>query len=95
MVRMLREHLGCIIQVLGAHVAVGMKLNLKKCHFFHEWVEYLGHEICPNGISMIPRYVRRIQEWPLPENGKELARFLGFTSYYRFFLYTSLLSTDK
>ena len=36
---------------------------------------------------MIPRYVRRIQEWPLPENGKELARFLGFTSYYRFFFY--------
>ena len=81
-----QEHLGHIMQVLRAHVTVGMKLNLKKCHFFQERVEYLGHEICPKGISMIPRYIQRIQEWPLPENGKELARFLGFTSYYRSFI---------
>ena len=80
------DHLDHIMQVLKAHVAVGMKLNLRKCHFFQEKIEYLGHEICPKGISMIPRYVQRIQEWPLPTNGTELARFLGFTSYYRSFI---------
>ena len=80
------DHLDHIMQVLKAHVAVGMKLNLRKCHFFQDKIEYLGHEICPKGISMIPRYVQRIQEWPLPTNGTELARFLGFTSYYRSFI---------
>ena len=63
-----------------------MKLNLRKCHFFQEKIEYLGHEISPKGIAMIPRYVQRIQDWPLPQNGTELARFLGFTSYYRSFI---------
>ena len=81
-----KEHLDHIIQVLKAHVTVGMKLNLRKCHFFQEKIEYLGHEICPKGIAMIPRYVQRIQDWPLPENGTELARFLGFTGYYRSFI---------
>ena len=80
------EHYQHIMQVLRAHVRVGMKLNLKKCHFFQQEIEYLGHLISPKGIAMIPQYVQKIIDWPLPENGTELARFLGFTGYYRSFI---------
>lgn len=71
------------MQVLGAHVQVGTKLNLKKCHNFQQEIEYLGHLIGPKGIAMIPQ---KIIDWPLLENGTELAWFLGFTDYCRFFI---------
>ena len=49
-------------------------------------VEYLGHLVSRDGIQMIPSYVDRIMDWPLPETGKDLASFLGFTGYYRSFI---------
>ena len=37
------------------------------------------------GVKLIPFYVQKITEWPLPQTGKELSAFLGFTNYYRDF----------
>ena len=37
-------------------------------------------------VKLIPSYVQKITEWPLPQTGKELTAFLGFTNYYRDFL---------
>ncbi len=30
--------------------------------------------------------MQKIVDWPLPQTGKELSAFLGFTNYYRDFL---------
>jgi hypothetical protein len=35
---------------------------------------------------MVPSYVQKILEWPLPANRKELKQFLGFIGYYRGFI---------
>ena len=35
---------------------------------------------------MIPRYVQKIVDWPLPQTGKQLQQFLGFVGYYRGFI---------
>ena len=35
---------------------------------------------------MIPEYVQRIKDWPVPKSDKEVATFLGFASYYRTFI---------
>ena len=63
-----------------------MKLKLKKCKVLQTEVEYLGHLVSEEGICMIPGYVQRILEWPLPSTGKELKQFLGFIGYYRGFI---------
>ena len=81
-----QEHVDHVRQVVRLHAAVGMKLNLNKCHLMRKEVEYLGHLVSRDGIQMIPSYVDRIMDWPLPETGKDLASFLGFTGYYRSFI---------
>ena len=35
---------------------------------------------------MIPEYVQRIKDWPVPKRGKEVNTFLGFAGYYRNFI---------
>ena len=67
--------------VFDAHREAGIKLNASKTHLFQEEVEYLGHVVNADGVKLIPSYVQKIVEWPLPQTGKELSAFLGFTNY--------------
>ena len=63
-----------------------VKLNPKKCSFFKQRVEYLGHVGTPEGISPNPDKVRVVQEYPTHTNLKELRSFLGLAYYYRRFV---------
>lgn len=82
----LQDHLKHLEKIVNLHVDIGMKLNLRKCNIVQKEVEYLGHLVSPDGIRMIPSYVQRILDWPLPSTSKELKSFLGFTGYYRSFI---------
>ena len=82
----MKDHLTHLRSVLEMHERFGMKLNLSKCHVAQTSVEYLGHLVSAEGISMIPSYVDRILEWQLPKTAKELRSFLGFAGYYRVFI---------
>jgi len=79
-------HLGLLRLVFLAHREAGIKLNASKTSLFRSEVEYLGHVVNSDGIKLMPSYVQKIIDWPLPNTGKELSSFLGFTGYYREFL---------
>src|ERR1044071_5160469 len=49
-------------------------------------VKFLGHVIEKEGIKPDPDIIRKIQEYPMPENQKKLRGFLGLASYYRKFI---------
>ena len=82
----LNTHVNLLQIVFSAHREARIKLNASKTHLFQEEVEYLGHLVNAEGVKLIPSYVQKIVEWPLPQTGKELSAFLGFTNYYRDFL---------
>ena len=82
----LEEHVQHLRLVVELHSSCGMKLKMKKCHIAQDQVEYLGHLVNAEGIQMIPSYVERVLDWPLPKTGKELRSFLGFSGYYRAFI---------
>jgi hypothetical protein len=75
------EHLQHLEEVLAIHRKFGMKLRLSKCKILKEEVEYLGHLVSQDGIRMVPSYVQKILDWPLPQTGKQLKQFLGFIGY--------------
>ena len=82
----LQKHADRLKDVFEAHREAGVKLKPSKTLLFREKVEYLGHMLSKDGISMVDSYVDRIMEWPVPTNIKELNTLLGFFSYYRSFI---------
>ncbi|XP_075523967.1 uncharacterized protein LOC142556391 [Primulina tabacum] len=49
-------------------------------------VSFLGHVISREGVSMDPRKVEAITEWPRPKNATDIRSFLGLAGYYRKFV---------
>ena len=52
----------------------------------HE-INYLGHIVSKNGIETDPKKIEAIQNWPRSKTVHDVQSFLGFTNYYRKFLY--------
>jgi RNase H-like domain found in reverse transcriptase len=50
-------------------------------------MEYLSYILSPNGLTMSNNKVKTIQEWPEPRKVKDIQSFLGFTNFYRRFIY--------
>ena len=82
-------------QVVRAHGAAGIKIQPCKTKLFQSEVEYLGHKISKGGVSMIPEYVQKIKDWPIPKSGKEVATFLELAEYYLTFLLQYYVLTNQ
>ena len=80
------RHLDRLEEVLEVHKQSGIKINAKKTVLFVERVPYLGHMLSVKGVEMIPEYIKRVEEWPVPTTVKQLNTFLGFLCYYRHFI---------
>lgn len=63
-----------------------MKINLKKCVFHTEKIQFLGYELSVTGVNMLPDRVCVINEWQPPTNVKAVQSFLGFCNFYRSFI---------
>ena len=63
-----------------------LKVKPKKCNFFDTSVLFLGHVLSSEGISMNPKKVEKVQDWPTPTNAKDVHSFLGLASYYQRFI---------
>lgn len=59
-------------------------MKKSKCTFGQSQVEYLGHIVSRNGVTVDPAKIQAILDWPITKNVKE--GFLGLTGYYRKFI---------
>lgn len=66
--------------------AAGLTLNLKKCNFFQETLEYLGHEISESGVRPGKAKITAVENFPTPRNVHEIRQFIGLASYFRKFI---------
>ena len=77
------ERLQAVFERLEKH---NLKLKPSKCHLFKERVVYLGHVVSEAGIQADPEKIEAVKNWPIPQNTKDVRKFLGFTGYYRRFI---------
>ena len=81
------EHITRLRRVFMKLRAAGLKLKPSKCAFFKRKITYLGHVVSEEGIATDEEKVRVIRDWPIPKTVTEVRSFLGFTNYYRKFIY--------
>ena len=61
-------------------------LSKKKCDFFSERMDCLGHLIDKDGLHADHDKMARIRDWPTPRNYHDVQRFLGLVQYLAHFM---------
>ena len=77
----LQEHNKALENVLTRFREVGVCLNVSKCKFAQEKVEFVGHVWSGDGVSPNPEKIKAISEMKLPATESGLRSFLGLASY--------------
>lgn len=76
-------HLAIVFNTLREN---SLFVNLKKCQFAVDRIEYLRYWVSAKGVEADPTKVEVKLRWLIPINVKELRGFLGLTGYYRKFV---------
>ena len=77
------EHLRLLFQRLQDY---GLVINLAKCEFGRQVIDFLGHRISRHGIVPMPAKVQAIRDFPNPMTVKGLQEFLGMMNFYNSFV---------
>ncbi|XP_059053689.1 uncharacterized protein K02A2.6-like [Achroia grisella] len=71
-----------VVRVLQKLSEYNIKVNFKKCKWFCQSVEYLGHVIDAEGRKPSPNLVEAVVKAKRPDNVKELRSYLGLLNFY-------------
>ena len=77
------EHLRVTLETLRKEK---LYAKFSKCEFWLERVQFLGHVIDKDGISVDPSKVEAVVNWDQPKTPSEIRSFLGLAGYYRHFI---------
>ena len=80
------EHMEHVRRCMRWINEAGLLLKAKKCEFFVKEATYLGHIVGNGQIRMTDDKIRKIIDFPVPRNVREVQSFLGVTGYYRKFI---------
>lgn len=78
-----QEHEQHLRQVFKRLQEAGININPAKCIFGVNRIEFLGHEITPEGVKPLQHRVQAILDYSRPKTMIQLRRFLGMLNYYR------------
>jgi len=72
-----KEHDDQLLKVMQGLESAGVTLNIEKCEFAKDQVQFLGHLISKAGVQADPQKVAAIVKMKPSSNVLELSRFLG------------------
>ena len=79
------EHVRDLRKVLQQLEEQKFYLKESKCQFFTRKLEILGHILSSDGLHIVPKKRKTIQEFPTPTFNKDLRVFLGVVNYLQRF----------
>ena len=82
----IEDHIGHIKTVLDLPAKASMSLQLRKCFFLQNRVEYLGHIASPGKLSVARKICDAVLHMEPPTTFTELKSFLGLCNVYRRFV---------
>ena len=77
------QHLRIVLARLREHK---LYAKFSKCEFWLDRVQFLGHVLTLDGISVDPSKVQDVLNWKSPKSVHQIRRFLGLAGYYRRFI---------
>ena len=80
------QHEILVEKVLRRLSEANLSLRPEKCAWFQQRVKYLGHLVTPEGIYPLYENIRKVLEFPVPQDVSQLRTFMGLASYYRKFI---------
>ena len=60
--------------------------KFSKCNLFKDKIQYLGHVVTKEWISIDPEKIKAIEDWLVPKDVTDIRSFMGITGYYRRFI---------
>ena len=72
--------------VLRTLVEHRLYAKFSKCEFWLQSVQFLGHVISKDGLSVDPAKIEAVSKWAAPTSVTEIRSFLGLAGYYRRFV---------
>ncbi|XP_048002638.1 uncharacterized protein LOC125239165 [Leguminivora glycinivorella] len=80
------ECLDRLEEVLQMLEEANLTLNLSKCSFLREKIDYLGYEISAEGVKPGEKKVQSVQNFPRPNDVHNVRQFLGLVGFFRKFI---------
>ena len=77
-----QEHRAHVRQVLERFQQQGLVINLAKCQFGRQEIDFLGHHINKHGTTPLPFKVAAIREFARLSTVKGLQEFIGMVNFY-------------
>jgi hypothetical protein len=77
--RILLLYFACVCEIF---LKYRVTFQLKKCDFLKDRIEYVGHDITPDGNCPAQSKFNLITDWPLPATGSALISFIGLLTFY-------------
>lgn len=75
-----RRHVELVLERLSKY---GVSLNIEKCEFGRNKIEFLGYQVSVEGITPTEERTHAISNYPKPNTVQDLRRFLGMVNFYR------------
>ncbi|CAK1552936.1 unnamed protein product, partial [Leptosia nina] len=73
-------------RTLKALSDAGFSLNIKKCKFMKNKIDYLGYVIKAGEVTPNPKKIQALIDAPTPKTATQVRQFLGLASYFRRFI---------
>jgi reverse transcriptase-like protein len=84
------QHYHChwkhVHHILDKLAHYNLYLKPEKCAFKQDEIDYLGVIVGKDALKMDPQKVKGVTNWPKLNTPTNVCSFLGFTSYYRYFV---------